>query len=51
LINSTIERIAALFPRSTLVYRFDMSRVLAAGRLALHLTIIINQSSLGKLKI
>jgi len=43
MINSTIERIAALFLRSTFAYLFDMSQVLAAGRLALHLAITINQ--------
>jgi len=35
----TNERIAALYPRSPFAYRFDMSQVLAAGRLALHLVI------------
>ena len=42
LINSTIERAASLFPRSPLAYLGDMSRVLAAGRLASHLDITIN---------
>ena len=44
LINCTAGRIAALRPRSSLAYLSDMSRVLAALRLALHPVITINQS-------
>ncbi|MEQ8288533.1 MAG: pitrilysin family protein [Gammaproteobacteria bacterium] len=41
--NRTSWRTASLFPRSALAYLRDMSRVVAAGRLALHPAITIKQ--------